>query len=294
MQTPAAITVAGSDSSSGAGIQADLKTFSHFGVYALTVVTCVVAEVPGIVSSIQAIDLEMIRRQLALNLVHFPIAVIKTGMLYSAEVIDLICDMLEALEPRVRPMVVVDPVMIATSGEALIQPGAIEEYASRLFPLATIVTPNLHEASVLLNRQLKSFDEMRDGATELYKKYRIPFLVKGGHLQMAEATDLLVDREGIRGFSAAYQRKVSTHGTGCAYSAAIAANLALNLPLRQAVDVAKQYITAAIRESFRWSRNGRTVFALRHSPGTGGGSDFWQAGEVGPDLRAGRSNEANS
>jgi hydroxymethylpyrimidine/phosphomethylpyrimidine kinase len=272
METPAAITIAGSDSSSGAGIQADLKTFSHFGVYALTVVTCVVAEVPGVVSSIQAIDRELIRRQLALNLAHFPIAVIKTGMLYSAEIIDLICDMLQALDPRQRPMIVVDPVMIATSGEPLIQPRAIDVYASRLFPLATIVTPNLDEASVLLNRQLNSLDEMRDGATELYQKFRIPFLLKGGHLRLAEAIDLLVDQQGLRGFSAAYQREVSTHGTGCAYSAAIAANLALNLPLREAVGVAKQYITAAIRESFRWSRDGRTVFALRHAPPIGGGS----------------------
>src|SRR5262249_22668836 len=158
METPAAITIAGSDSSSGAGIQADLKTFSHFGVYALTVVTCVVAEVPGIVSSIQAIDLEMIRKQLTLNLVHFPIGAIKTGMLYSAEIIDLICDTLEAFEPRERPMLVVDPVMMATSGAPLIQPRAIERYVSRLFPLATLVTPNLDEASVLLNRRLQSID----------------------------------------------------------------------------------------------------------------------------------------
>jgi len=267
METPAAITIAGSDSSSGAGIQADLKTFSHFGVYALTVLTCVVAEVPGIVSSIQAVNLEMIRQQFSLNLVHFPVAVIKTGMLYSAEIIDLICDMLEAVEPRERPMLVVDPVMIATSGEPLIQPRAIEKYISRLFPLATIVTPNLDEASVLLNRRVTSLDEMRDGAIELYQKFRIPFLLKGGHLQMAEATDLLVDCEGVRVFSAAYQRKASTHGTGCAYSAAIAANLALNLSLREAVGIAKQYITAAIRQSFRWNRGGRTVFALRHAPG---------------------------
>jgi hydroxymethylpyrimidine/phosphomethylpyrimidine kinase len=268
METRAVITIAGSDSSSGAGIQADLKTFSYFGVYALTVVTCVVAEVPGIVSSIQAIDLETIRKQLALNLNHFPIAVIKTGMLYSPEIIDLICDMLEALKPAERPMVVVDPVMIATSGEPLIQPRAIEKYVSRLFPLASVVTPNLDEASVLLNRRLSSFDEMREAAAELYQKFRIPFLLKGGHLRTAEAIDLLVDSKGMRGFSAAFQREVSTHGTGCTYSAAIAANLALNLSLREAVDAAKKYITAAIRESFRWSHNGRAVFALRHSPKT--------------------------
>ena len=264
METPVAITIAGSDSSSGAGIQADLKTFSHFGVYALTVVTCVVAEVPAIVSSIQSVDQATIRQQLELGLLHFPVSVIKTGMLYSAEIIDLVTDMLEALEPHDRPMVVVDPVMIATSGAPLIQPGAIESYVSRLFAVATIVTPNLDEASVLLNRPIKSTDEMREGAVELYEKFRTPFLLKGGHLHAAEALDLLVDRNGVQGFSEVYQREVSTHGTGCTYSAAIAANLALNLSLGEAVGSAKKYISAAIRESFRWSRNGRTVFALRH------------------------------
>ena len=241
-----------------------MKTFSHFGVYALTAVTCVVAEVPGIVSSIQAVDQATVRKQLELGLLHFPISVIKTGMLYSAEIIDLVSDMLEALEPHERPMVVVDPVMIATSGDPLIQPGAIEGYTSRLFTVATIVTPNLDEASVLLNRPIKSIDEMRQGAVELYEKFRTPFLLKGGHLQGAQALDLLVDRNGVQGFSELYQREVSTHGTGCTYSAAIAANLALNQSLREAVANAKKYISLAIRESFRWSRNGRTVFALRH------------------------------
>ena len=264
METPVAMTIAGSDSSSGAGIQADLKTFSHFGVYAQTVVTCVVAEVPGLVTSIQVIDQATIRKQLELSLLHFPVTVIKTGMLYSAEIIDLVSDTLEALGPRERPMVVVDPVMIATSGCPLIQPGATENYTSRLFTLATIVTPNLDEASVLLNRPIKSIDEMREAAVELYNKFRTPFLLKGGHLYGTEALDLLADRNGVQGFSEVYQREIPTHGTGCTYSAAIAANLALKLSLYEAVGSAKRYISAAIRESFRWSRNGRTVFALRH------------------------------
>jgi hydroxymethylpyrimidine/phosphomethylpyrimidine kinase len=264
MQPPVAISIAGSDSSSGAGIQADLKTFTRFGVYALTVVTCVVAEVPGIVSSIQAINKETIREQLELGFIHFPVTVVKTGMLYSAEIIDLISDILEALDPRRRPLVVLDPVMIATTGDPLIQPDAIERYISRLFPLATVVTPNLDEASILLNRQIKSPHEMQDGAVELYRKFRVPFLLKGGHLQLAEAMDLLVDHDGMHSFSEPYQHGVSTHGTGCAYSAAIAANLALNRSLPESIAAAKRYISVAIRESFRWDRNGRTVFALRH------------------------------
>lgn len=264
MQTPVAISIAGSDSSSGAGIQADLKTFTRFGVYALTVVTCVVAEVPGIVSSIHAIDKETIRKQIELGLDHFPISVVKTGMLYSAEIVDLVGDTLEALEPRYRPMVVLDPVMIATSGDPLIQPDALERYLSRLFPLATVVTPNLDEASVLLNRPLKSVDETRDGAVELYRKFGVPFLLKGGHLRLAKAIDFLADRDGVRTFSEPCHQGVTTHGTGCTYSAAIAANLALNRPLAESIAVAKQYISEAIQKSFRWDWNGRTVFALKH------------------------------
>jgi hydroxymethylpyrimidine/phosphomethylpyrimidine kinase len=264
MQSPVAISIAGSDSSSGAGIQADLKTFSRFGVYALTVVTCVVAEVPGIVSSIHPIDRETIRKQIELGLVHFPISVVKTGMLYSAEIVDLVGDTLEALEPRHRPMVVLDPVMIATSGDPLVQPDALERYLSRLFPLATVVTPNLDEASVLLNRPLKSADETRDGAVELYQRFGVPFLLKGGHLKLAEAIDFLADRDGVQTFSEPYHQAVTTHGTGCTYSAAIAANLALNRPLAESIATAKQYISEAIRKSFRWDRNGKTVFALRH------------------------------
>jgi hydroxymethylpyrimidine/phosphomethylpyrimidine kinase len=264
MQTSVALTIAGSDSSCGAGIQADLKTFSHFGVYALTVVTCVVAEVPGLVSSIQPIDRGMIRKQLELLLAHFPVTAIKTGLLFSAEIIELISDTLQLINPGVRPQIVVDPVMMATSGQPLIQPNAIERYVSRLFPLASIVTPNLDEAAVLLGRQLKSAEQMREGALELYEKLRVPILLKGGHLKLAEAIDLLVDRDGVRSFSEAYEQGVSTHGTGCTYSAAISANLALNLSLREAVAVAKHYISSAIRTSHRWNYNGRKIFALKH------------------------------
>jgi hydroxymethylpyrimidine/phosphomethylpyrimidine kinase len=264
MQPPVAITIAGSDSSSGAGIQADLKTFSHFGVYALTVITCVVAEVPGFIAAIQPVETETIRKQLELALVHFPVAVIKTGMLYSSEIMNLIGDVLEALPPSERPPMVIDPLMIATSGQPLIQAGAVETSVSRLFPLASIVTPNLDEAAALLNRRLKSVDEMREGALELYQKFQVPILVKGGHLNSAEAVDLLVDREGVRDFSEAYQRGASTHGTGCTFAAAIAANLALKLSLREAIEIAKRYVSVAIRESYRWNRHGKEISALKH------------------------------
>src|ERR1700757_885921 len=136
METPVAVTIAGSDNSSGAGIQADLKTFTHFGVYAQTVITCVVAEIPGKVCSIQAIDPEVIRDQLNLSLTCFPVRAIKTGMLYSREIIALFCDAFEALPQDERPFLIVDPVMVAASGQPLVRSDAIEQYKSRLFPLA--------------------------------------------------------------------------------------------------------------------------------------------------------------
>jgi hydroxymethylpyrimidine/phosphomethylpyrimidine kinase len=264
METPVAVTIAGSDNSGGAGIQADLKTFTHFEVYAQTVITCIVAEVPGKVCSIQAIEPRMIRDQLNLSLTSFPVLAIKTGMLYSREIIDLVCDIFESLPADQRPFLVVDPVMVAASGDPLAQSGAIEQYKSRLFPLANLITPNLDEAATILTTRLETFQQMRVAATELYEKFGVPFLLKGGHLKSAEAIDLLIDCDGLHQFSEPYQHGVQTHGTGCAYSAAIAANVALGLTLKEAVGVAKKYVGSAIRDSFHWKTRVGEISALRH------------------------------
>jgi hydroxymethylpyrimidine/phosphomethylpyrimidine kinase len=264
MEIPVAVTVAGSDNSGGAGIQADLKTFTYFEVYAQTVITCVVAEVPGKVCSIQAIEPGVIRDQLNLSLTFFPVAAIKTGMLYSCEIIDLVCDAFEALPPDQRPFLVVDPVMIAASGDPLVQPDAVERYRTRLFPLANLITPNLDEAATILATKLETFQQMSEAAAGLYETFRVPILLKGGHLKSAEAVDLLIDRHGTHQFSELYQQGVHTHGTGCTYAAAIAANLALGLTLKEAVKVGKNYITRAIRDSFHWQTRTGEVSALRH------------------------------
>lgn len=264
MEIPVAVTVAGSDNSSGAGIQADLKTFTHFKVYAQTVITCIVAEVPGKVSSIQPIEPGLIRDQLNLSLTHFPVHVIKIGMLFSPEIVDLVCDVLEASPAERRPFLVVDPVMIAGSGDPLMRSGAFERCTSRLFPLANLITPNLVEAATILATELGSLQEMSDTAKELYQKLRVPVLLKGGHLKSAEATDFLVDGDGLHEFSESYQYGIPTHGTGCTYSAAIAANIALGLTLKEAVGVAKKYVTRAIRDSFHWKMSTGKIFVLRH------------------------------
>jgi hydroxymethylpyrimidine/phosphomethylpyrimidine kinase len=264
METPVAVTVAGSDNSGGAGIQADLKTFTHFQVYGQTVVTCVVAEVPGKVSSIQAIEPRVIRDQLKLSVSYFPVRAIKTGMLYSAEIIELVCDVFEAIPLDQRPFLVVDPVLIAASGDPLVKPDAIQRYKSRLFPIANLITPNLDEAATILATRLETFRQMNEAGTELYQRFGVPFLMKGGHLKSAEAIDLLIDGDGTHQFSETFQHGIHTHGTGCTYSAAIAANLALGLTLKDSVGVAKKYITRAIGTSFHWKTRAGEVSALRH------------------------------
>ena len=264
MEIPVAATIAGSDNSTGAGIQADLKTFTHFKVYAQTVITCVVAEVPGKVCSIQPVELGVIRDQINLSLTHFPVRAVKIGMLFLSEIVDLICDVFEKLPPDRRPFLVVDPVMIATSGDPLMQSAALERYTSRLFPLANLITPNLDEAATILATKLESLREMSGAANELYQKFRVPILLKGGHFKSAEAIDILIDGDAMYQFSEPYQHGIPTHGTGCTYSAAIAANIALGLTLKEAVGAAKKYVTRAIRDSFHWKTTAGEISALRH------------------------------
>ena len=261
-QIPLALTIAGSDSSGGAGLQADLKTFSAFGVYGLTAVTCVVAEVPGKVSRIEGVDPEMVRAQLELLLSKLPVAVIKTGLLFSAEVVEIVATVLEK-HARKIPLVV-DPVMIATSGDRLLQPAAIELYRTRLFPLATLVTPNLAEAAALTNSTVENLEQMRTAGAQLQDKYGTRFLLKGGHLEGERAIDLLFDGAATREFSAPHIAGVSTHGTGCTYSAAITAGLARGRPLTDAIDEAKEFVSAAISGHFSWGTSLGEIHALNH------------------------------
>ena len=259
---PVALTIAGSDSSAGAGAQADLKTFSTLGVYGLSAITCVVAETPGHVKRIDAVDAEMVAEQVELLLESFPVAVIKTGMLYSAEIAGRVAGILRA---RKLP-VVVDPVMVATSGDPLLQPDAIAIYENELFPIAALITPNLDEAAALLGESISSVSAMRAAGRKLFERYRVALLLKGGHLCGNQAIDLLITSESTQEFSAPFTRGVNTHGTGCTYSAAIAAGLASGLPLEAAIEKGKRFVTAAIEQHFAWSQEGKTLYALNHSP----------------------------
>jgi hydroxymethylpyrimidine/phosphomethylpyrimidine kinase len=257
---PVALTIAGSDNSAGAGAQADLKTFTAHGVYGLTAITCVVAEVPGRVSAIQPVTPEIVAEQIRLSFEAYPVAAVKTGMLHSREIIETVCD---ELEKQTLP-VVVDPVMIATSGDPLLKADAVALYGNRLFKRAMLVTPNLDEAGVLLGRPVASLEEMRKAGMELEEKFGVAFLLKGGHLRGDKAVDLLFADGKIFEFAVPYVHGVSTHGTGCSYSAAITACLAKGLPLVVAVSEAKHFITRAIANYFRWKRDGAVTHALNH------------------------------
>ena len=259
---PVALTIGGSDCSAGAGLQADLKTFSAHGVYGLTAVTCVVAEVPGKVTCIQPVALENLADQLRLLFAAFPVAAVKTGMLYSAEVIALVAHTLTAL-PK-RPHLVVDPVMVASSGDALVKGDAVTAYERLLFPLATLITPNLDEAVVLLGKKVARREHLRPAAEVLRSKYGCAVLLKGGHLRGNEAVDILRDAAGFTEYRAPFVPGISTHGTGCTFSAAITAGLASGKSLRQAVSSGKKYVTRAIAQSFLWGRGTKRVDALNH------------------------------
>ena len=265
---PVALTIAGSDSSAGAGAQADLKTFTALGVYGLTAITCVVSETPGKVQRIQAVDAEVVADQIHLLLESFPVAAVKTGMLYSAEIVRAVAQAITDYNSRrgTRIPLIVDPVMVATSGDLLLQNDAIQLYERELFPLAALITPNLDEAATLLGESIADLDAMRQAGNRLLERYGVPILLKGGHLGGDNAIDLLIGIGDVAEFTAPFTRGVHTHGTGCTYSAAIAGELALGSSLEKAVRSAKQFITAAIAQHLSWpAPDGSTLHALNHS-----------------------------
>ncbi|MEP6585865.1 MAG: bifunctional hydroxymethylpyrimidine kinase/phosphomethylpyrimidine kinase [Candidatus Udaeobacter sp.] len=264
---PVALTVAGSDCSAGAGIQADLKTFTALGVYGLTAVTCIVAEVPGKVSRIEPVTARMVREQLEVLLKNFRVGAIKTGLLCSAEIVCAVAQTIQSGGKKTARSIpfVADPVMIATSGDNLVEPEAVEAYKNKLFPLATLITPNLDEAALLLDTTIIDRKQMESAAKALAKKYRASILLKGGHLRGDNAIDLLFHQGELTEFSAPFVRGVETHGTGCTYSAAITAGLASGFSLEQAIKRAKKFVTESIALHLRWKRGSTEIDALNHS-----------------------------
>ena len=246
-QLPVALTIAGSDSGGGAGIQADLKTFASLGVHGTSAITCVTAQSPRSVRGIQACTAQILRRQIAMVFDDLRPAAVKTGMLYSAPLIRIVADF---FRQRGRPPLVVDPVMASTSGTRLLKTDAIRALSNELLPLATLVTPNLDEAEILIGQRPGSVEDMRAVARLIHKRFGCAALVKGGHLRgLKEAVYIFYDGKEEFLLSAPFVRGRRTHGTGCAYSAAITAYLARGLSLAGATQRAKEYITRAISES---------------------------------------------
>jgi len=246
---PVALAIAGSDSGGGAGIQADLKTFTALGVHGTSAITCLTAQNPRRVLAIEPCSSKMVRLQIEAVFEELRPAAVKTGMLFSAEIVRAVADFLKA---KTRNPLVVDPVMTSTSGATLLKPAAIRTLRERLLPLATLVTPNLDEAETLTGGKIGSVERMRWAAREIRARFGCAALVKGGHLhEMREAVDVFFDGRTELLLSAPFVRGVSTHGTGCVYSAAIAAALAWGHNLPRAVAIGKRHVTEVIRRSYR-------------------------------------------
>jgi len=257
MLIPKALTVAGSDSGGGAGIQADLKTFSAFRVFGMSVLTAVTAQNSVGVQGVENLPPAFVAQQLRSVLDDFGTDAAKCGMLSTAGIIDAIADVLAG--HRIEKLVV-DPVMVAKSGDPLLQADARTALADRILPLALVVTPNLPEAEVLAGMRVVEPEDMEEAARRIHVMGPRYVLVKGGHLK-GDATDLLWNGREFTRFTAARVDSANTHGTGCTFSAAIAAGLARGQALGDAIRSAKAYVTRAIREGFK---AGRGVGQLRH------------------------------
>jgi len=240
---PVVLTIAGSDSGGGAGIQADLKAIAAMGAWGATAVTCLTSQNLDGVRSVQPTDPAILADQIDAVREGFPVRAVKTGMLYSSELIQIVVDRTTHHPPV--PLVV-DPVMVATSGARLLRDDAVATLRDHLLPLATLVTPNLHEAAILAAREVRSVPEMRDAAVAINQLGGAAVLVKGGHLA-GDAVDVLFDGEQ---FHELHARRIPSsgadHGTGCTLASAIAAGLALGLGLPDAVSAAKRLLTDAL------------------------------------------------
>lgn len=261
------LTIAGSDSSGGAGIQADLKTFSALGCYGMSVITALTAQNTTGVRGIHPVPASFVREQLQAVLDDLGTDAVKIGMLFSAEIIQEVAGVLKKHAVR---RIVLDPVMVAQSGDKLLEDRAVEAVKSELMPLASLLTPNLPEAEVLLERKIHDLKDMQTAARDLADFHCRAVLIKGGHLKDRQSTDLLYLRDEDRfvKLEADFIQTGNNHGTGCTLSSAVAACLARGLDTESAVRRAKDYISGAIRAGARY-RLGRGHGPVHHF------FDFW-------------------
>ncbi|HEX5045425.1 MAG TPA: bifunctional hydroxymethylpyrimidine kinase/phosphomethylpyrimidine kinase [Candidatus Polarisedimenticolaceae bacterium] len=260
---PTVLTVAGSDSSGGAGIQADLKAIAACGGHGASVITALTAQNTTGVRAAEPVSAAMVRAQLDAVLDDLDVRAVKTGMLATAELVATVAERLAARRP---PSLVCDPVMVAKSGDALLAPDAVDAVRERMLPLATLLTPNTEEAEALAGRPVRTLQEAAEAGRALRARGAAAVLVKGGHLSTPGADDVLVTAEGVRVFEGERLDARHTHGTGCTYAAAIATFLAFGHPLPEAVGRAKRFLTEAIRHGLAVGR------------GIGPTDPFWDRG----------------
>jgi hydroxymethylpyrimidine/phosphomethylpyrimidine kinase len=243
-EVPRALTVAGSDSGGGAGIQADLKTFQALGVWGTSALTAVTVQNTKGVTGYQEVDPDTVGEQIRAVATDIGVDAAKTGMLASAAIVEAVADALTEVRP---PKLVVDPVFMSKHGHPLLQDDAVDALRQRILPLATLVTPNLPEASGLAGFDVRTDQDMERAGTAILELGPAAVLVKGGHLEGHDATDLLITADGVRPISAERIETPHTHGTGCVMSAAITAHLARGEDLLTAVQAGKAFVTEAIR-----------------------------------------------
>ena len=247
-RVPRALTIAGSDSGGGAGIQADLKTFAALGVYGMSAITAVTAQNTLGVTAVQDVSPDLIAAQIDAVVSDIGVDAVKTGMLSNAEIIRVVAS--KAREHGFERLVV-DPVMVATSGARLLRDDAVETLVSDLLPLATVVTPNIPEAEVLTGKRIADEGAMRCAARAIRAMGPLYVVVKGGHLESsAHSVDLLFDGMDFTEFAGDRIDTTSTHGTGCTFASALAAGLAHGLAVAAAVGLAKRYVTEAMAAAF--------------------------------------------
>lgn len=239
------LSIAGSDCSGGAGIQADIKTFSALGCFGMSVIVSVVAENTCRVISIQDVTPQVIKDQIDAVFEDIPVDAVKVGMLSGITSMKAVAEKLKEYSPKIT---VVDPVMIAKGGCALMQPEALETLKKEIIPVSFLLTPNIPEAETITGMTISSVNDMRAAAKKIYDMGTGNVLIKGGHLD-GDAVDVLFDGENYASFMSARIRTKNTHGTGCTLSSAITANLANGMDLPKAVEEAKNYVTMAIRHS---------------------------------------------
>ncbi len=247
---PSALTIAGSDSGAGAGVQADLKTFAALGVYGTSVLTAITAQNTVAVTAVHEIPTDVIEAQIDAVVSDIGADATKTGMLSSSPIIECVTASLKKYAgiPGLRRLVV-DPVMVAKSGDSLLQEEAVGALRDLLLPMAAVVTPNIPEAETLTGLTISTDDDVRKAAKEIVAMGAASVVVKGGHRE-GPATDVYYDGSSFREFTSPRFETVNTHGTGCTFASAVAAGLAKGLSNKDAVGQAKEFVTEAIRDSF--------------------------------------------